>query len=95
MGMGIGLGGGGGDGTADVAAKREDIVMGDREEEEGGGDGGGGGRVAGGEAGMMEIDSRGNARGQSEEQIRVQERRVMETSRGLWGGVVGGVGTGR
>lgn len=32
----------------------------------------------------MEIDSRGNARGQSEEQIREQERRVQETSRGLW-----------
>lgn len=34
----------------------------------------------------MEIDSRGNARGQTEEQIKAQERRVMETSRGLWGG---------
>ncbi|MCJ1464517.1 hypothetical protein MMC07_003130 [Pseudocyphellaria aurata] len=33
----------------------------------------------------MEIDSRGNARGQSEEQIREQERRVQETSLGLWG----------
>lgn len=32
----------------------------------------------------MEIDSRGNARGQTEAQIREQERRVMETSRGLW-----------
>ncbi|KAL8831171.1 MAG: hypothetical protein Q9191_001013 [Dirinaria sp. TL-2023a] len=34
----------------------------------------------------MEIDSRGNARGQTEEQIRAQERRVQETSRGLWAG---------
>ena len=37
----------------------------------------------------MEIDSRGNARGQTEEQIREQERRVVETSRGLWGAAVG------
>lgn len=36
----------------------------------------------------MEIDSRGNARGQTEEQIREQERKVLETSRGLWGGRV-------
>ena len=34
----------------------------------------------------MEIDSRGNARGQTEEQIREQQRRVLETSRGLWKG---------
>ena len=33
----------------------------------------------------MEIDSRGNARGQTEAQIREQQRRVEETSRGLWG----------
>ena len=33
----------------------------------------------------MEIDSRGNARGQTEEQIREQERRIAEASRGLWG----------
>lgn len=33
----------------------------------------------------MEIDSRGNARGQTEEQIREQERRVQQTSRQLWG----------
>ncbi|KAI9877193.1 MAG: hypothetical protein M1830_004563 [Pleopsidium flavum] len=37
----------------------------------------------------MDIDSRGNARGQTEEQIREQERRVLETSRGLWGAAVG------
>ena len=41
----------------------------------------GGGRLGGD---RMEIDSRGNARGQTEEQIREQERRVQETSRGLW-----------
>lgn len=33
----------------------------------------------------MEIDSRGNARGQTEEQIQEQQRRVQEASRGLWG----------
>jgi len=33
----------------------------------------------------MEIDSRGNARGQTAEQIREQQRRVEDTSRGLWG----------
>ena len=33
----------------------------------------------------MEIDSRGNARGQTEAQIREQQRRVDETSKGLWG----------
>lgn len=32
----------------------------------------------------MQIDSRGNARGQSEMQIREQERRVKETMAGLW-----------
>jgi hypothetical protein len=31
-----------------------------------------------------QIDSRGNARGQSEEQIRAQERRVKEMVAGLW-----------
>lgn len=42
---------------------------------------------AAGQAGdKMEIDSRGNARGQTEQQIRAQERKVLETSRGLWGG---------
>lgn len=43
----------------------------------------GGFRGQGGD--RMEIDSRGNARGQTEEQIREQQRRVEETSRGLWG----------
>lgn len=33
---------------------------------------------------QMQIDSRGNARGQTEEQIRAQERRVKEMVAGLW-----------
>lgn len=33
----------------------------------------------------MVIDSRGNARGQTEEQIQVQQLRVAKTSKGLWG----------
>lgn len=38
----------------------------------------------------MEIDSRGHGRGQTEEQIRAQERRVAETTRGLWQSRAGG-----
>ncbi|KAE8351032.1 kinase-like domain-containing protein [Aspergillus coremiiformis] len=34
--------------------------------------------------GSMDIDSRGDARGQTEEQIRAQERRVKEMVAGLW-----------
>ena len=33
---------------------------------------------------QMKIDSRGNARGQTEEQIREQERKVKEVVTGLW-----------
>lgn len=68
----------------------------------GGGGGGGNGRGNGGGGGAaiderftgqggdrMEIDSRGNARGQTEEQIREQQRRVEETSKGLWKGQLG------
>ncbi|KAL8725394.1 MAG: hypothetical protein Q9181_006436 [Wetmoreana brouardii] len=44
------------------------------------------GAVDAGGGDKMEIDSRGNARGQTEEMIRAQERRVHETARGLWGG---------
>ncbi len=58
----------------------------------GGGRGGGGGideRFTGQGGDRMEIDSRGNARGQTEEQIREQQRRVEETSKGLWGGQLG------
>lgn len=45
---------------------------------------GGGGKSTADGGDRMEIDSRGNARGQTEEQIREQERRVQETSLGLW-----------
>ncbi|RWQ97578.1 phosphorylase b kinase gamma catalytic chain [Paecilomyces variotii] len=37
-----------------------------------------------GHDGAMEIDSRSNARGQTEQQIRDQERRIKETVTGLW-----------
>lgn len=33
----------------------------------------------------MEVDSRGHGRGQSDEQIREQERKIRETMHGLWG----------
>jgi hypothetical protein len=46
--------------------------------------GSGNGQADSGAGETMAIDSRGNAMGQSEEQIRMQERRVLETSRGLW-----------
>lgn len=41
-------------------------------------------RGADGGGSPMQIDSRGNARGQTEEQIREQERRVKEMVAGLW-----------
>jgi calcium/calmodulin-dependent protein kinase I len=41
-------------------------------------------QVGGGGGDAMEIDSRGNARGQTPEQIRRQERKIQETVRGLW-----------
>lgn len=56
---------------------RPERVNGDDVVEEKPGDGGYG-------QAQMEIDSRGNARGQTEEQIREQERRVKETVTGLW-----------
>lgn len=41
--------------------------------------------VGGGDHGdAMEIDSRSNARGQTEEQIRAQEQRVRDTVAGMW-----------
>ena len=43
---------------------------------------GGGGGGGGGDA--MEIDSRGNARGQTQDQIRRQQEKIQETVRGLW-----------
>lgn len=35
--------------------------------------------------GQLEIDPRGNARGQTDEQIRAQEKRIQDTQKGLWG----------
>lgn len=61
----------------------EGIVSGDLKVADG--TGAGKGTSEGGE--RMEIDSRGNARGQNEAQIREQERRVRETSRGLWNNI--------
>ncbi|KAL8897286.1 MAG: hypothetical protein Q9192_002657 [Flavoplaca navasiana] len=58
----------------------------DRGRTEGNGNGNGKGGVDG-RGDEMEIDSRGNARGQTEQMIRAQERKVQETARGLWGGV--------
>ncbi|KAI4116507.1 MAG: hypothetical protein LQ345_003086 [Seirophora villosa] len=58
-----------------------------KRDNDGGGDGGGKSEGGGGGGGdPMEIDSRGNARGQTEEMIRAQERKVRETARGLWSG---------
>jgi len=37
-------------------------------------------------ASAMQIDSRGNARGQTEEMIKEQQRRVQEAASGLWNG---------
>ncbi|KAF2399751.1 Pkinase-domain-containing protein [Trichodelitschia bisporula] len=42
------------------------------------------GQDAGSDGDVAMIDSRGNARGQTEEQIREQERRIRETQAGLW-----------
>jgi calcium/calmodulin-dependent protein kinase I len=57
-------------------------------ERQGGQAGGGGGGGFGGFAGAagMVMDSRGNAKGQTEEQIQEQERRIGETLKGLWNG---------
>ena len=41
-------------------------------------------KVTGEGGDRMEIESRGHARGQTEEMIREQHRRVQETTRGLW-----------
>lgn len=45
---------------------------------------GNGNRVGSGAGDAMEIDSRSNARGQTQEQIRVQEKKVKEMVTGLW-----------
>lgn len=34
----------------------------------------------------MEVDSRGNGRGQTAAQMREQSKKIQETSKGLWGG---------
>ena len=41
-------------------------------------------KVVGQGGNRMDIDSRGQGRGQTEEMIREQSRRVEETTRGLW-----------
>jgi len=41
-------------------------------------------KVVGQGGDRMEIDSRGHGRGQTEAQIQAQQRKVMETSHGLW-----------
>jgi calcium/calmodulin-dependent protein kinase I len=43
------------------------------------------GQLGNADTDAMEIDSRGNARGQTEEQIREQERRIQQTMQALWG----------
>lgn len=62
-------------------AGKEGFMMPETETGEGLGKLAGAGDV---EMGGMEMDPRGNARGQSEEQIKEQERRIRETQRGLW-----------
>ena len=52
-----------------------DGVGGDKDEDE---------QVVGQGGDRMEIDSRGHGRGQTEQQIREQTRKVQETTRGLW-----------
>ncbi|KAL9595669.1 MAG: hypothetical protein Q9219_006302 [cf. Caloplaca sp. 3 TL-2023] len=79
-----------------AAGLMDGVLSGDPKRDDGGGGGGGGGDQMGrqgeeqqayGDWGdKMEIDSRGNARGQTEEMIREQERRVRETAKGLWQG---------
>lgn len=62
------------DGAMSVDPKPEQVIGDKVLEETDGYDGGD----------RMEIDSRGNARGQTEEQIREQERKVKEVVTGLW-----------
>lgn len=47
-------------------------------------------KVVGEGGDRMEIDSRGHGRGQTEEQIRAQEKRVADATRGLWQSRAGG-----
>ena len=46
---------------------------------------GDGGEGRGNTGDRMEVDSRGHGKGQTEEQIREQERKIRETMQGLWG----------
>lgn len=62
-------------------------VMNDQGQQVEGGAQGGSGALdssADGQGDAMEIDSRGNARGQTEEQIRLQEKKVKDTVLGMW-----------
>lgn len=73
------------DGAMSVDPKpKNERVDGSQVVGEGGEDGG---QARGADMGdAMEIDSRGNARGQTEEQIRAQEKKIKETVTGLWRG---------
>lgn len=62
----------------------EEAMGGGHNNDQAGGGGGGGG--PGSDPDAMEIDSRSNARGQTDDQIRRQQQKVQETVSGLWGG---------
>lgn len=68
------------DGAASIEPKPERVVGNDVHEEE---------NYTPNHNDMMKIDSRGNARGQTEEQIREQERKVKEVVTGLWAKATG------
>lgn len=68
------------DGSASIEPRPERVVGNDVHEEE---------RYVPHHDDMMKIDSRGNARGQTEEQIREQERKVKEVVTGLWAKAAG------
>lgn len=62
-------GGGGGGGSSQVGQQRQQVQVQQQPE---------------GHGSAMDIDGRGDARGQTEEQIKAQERRVKEVVTGLW-----------
>ena len=68
------------DGAASIEPRPERVVGNDVHEEE---------RYTPHHDDIMKIDSRGNARGQTEEQIREQERKVKEVVTGLWAKAAG------
>ncbi|KAL9625563.1 MAG: hypothetical protein Q9160_000276 [Pyrenula sp. 1 TL-2023] len=73
------------DGAMSVDPKpKGEVVNGSQVMSDGGGEEQG--KAQGSDPDAMEIDSRGNARGQTEGQIREQERKVRETMTGLWRG---------